>query len=389
MSSDLETRTRYEPSEAEPRVFERWEESGLFHPEPAGSPEENFSIAIPPPNVTGVLHMGHALNGSIQDALVRRARMQGRTTKWILGTDHAGIATQTQVERHLRSQGTSREELGREEFVRRTWEWREQYGGTIIEQYKRLGASCDYSEERFTLDSAYALAVQKVFVDLYAKGLIYRDNYMVNWDPGSRSAISDLEVEEPEVTDTLYYVDYPLESGHGSLTVATARPETMLADTAIAVHPDDDRYTRLVGETAILPLVGRRLRIIADPYVKPEFGTGALKITPGHDPNDFEIGRAHGLEEISAIGEDGRMTAAAGERFAGMTVLEARAAVVEALREEGRDRALGAPYAQRPVLATLRRAHRAADLAAVVHAHGRARRPGARGRAGRAHPHPP
>ena len=179
----------------------------------------------------------------------------------------------------------------------------------------------------------------KVFVDLYDKGLIYRDNYMVNWDPGSRSAISDLEVEEREVTDTLYYVDYPLERGDGSVTIATVRPETMLADTAIAVHPDDERYTRLVGETAILPLVGRRLKIIADPYVKPEFGTGALKITPGHDPNDFEIGRAHGLEEISVIGEDGRMTAAAGERFAGMTALEAREAVVAALREEGADRA--------------------------------------------------
>jgi valyl-tRNA synthetase len=335
MSTDLETRTRYEPAEAEPRVFERWERSGLFHPEPEGTPEENYSIAIPPPNVTGALHMGHALNGSIQDGLIRHARMQGRTTKWILGTDHAGIATQTQVERLLRSQGTSREELGREAFIERTWEWREQYGGTIIEQYKRLGASVDYSEERFTLDPAYAHAVQKVFVDLFAKGLIYRDNYMVNWDPGSRSAISDLEVEEREVTDTLYYVDYPLEGGHGSLTIATVRPETMLADTAIAVHPDDERYTRLVGETAILPIVGRRLKIIADPYVKPEFGTGALKITPGHDPNDFEIGRAHGLEEISAIGEDGRMTAEAGERFAGLTALEAREAVVAALREQG------------------------------------------------------
>jgi valyl-tRNA synthetase len=334
--SDLENRTRYEPSEAEPRVFERWEASGRFHPEPVGSPEENFSIAIPPPNVTGALHMGHALNGSIQDALIRHARMQGRNTKWILGTDHAGIATQTQVERHLRSQGTSREEIGREAFVERTWEWREQYGGTIISQYRRLGASVDYEEERFTLDEAYHRAVLKVFVDLFEKGLIYRDNYMVNWDPGSRSAISDLEVEEREVTDTLYWIDYPLEGGSGTLTTATVRPETMLADTAIAVHPDDDRYTRLVGETAILPLVGRRLKIIADPYVKPEFGTGALKITPGHDPNDFEIGRAHGLEEISAIGEDGRMTAAAGERFEGMTALEAREAVVAALREEGR-----------------------------------------------------
>ena len=334
--SDLENRTRYEPSEAEPRVFERWEESGLFHPEPTGSPEDNYSIAIPPPNVTGALHMGHALNGSIQDALIRHARMQGRNTKWILGTDHAGIATQTQVERALKAQGTSKEELGREEFLERMWEWRHQYGGTIISQYRRLGASVDYEDERFTLDDRYVRAVLKVFVDLYDKGLIYRDNYMVNWDPGSGSAISDLEVEEREVDDTLYYVDYQLEGCEGSVTIATVRPETMLADTAIAVHPDDDRYTRLVGETAILPLVGRRLKIIADPYVKPEFGTGALKITPGHDPNDFEIGRSHGLEEISAIGEDGRMTEAAGERFAGMTALEAREAVVDALREEGR-----------------------------------------------------
>ena len=215
------------------------------------------------------------------------------------------------------------------------WRWRDQYGSTIVEQFKRLGASADYEDERFTLDPSYVSAVQKVFVDLYDKGLIYRDNYMVNWDPGSQSAISDLEVEQREVTDTLYYVDYPLESGHGALTIATVRPETMLADTAIAVHPDDDRYTRLIGEVAILPIVGRRLKIIADEYVKPEFGTGALKITPGHDPNDFEIGRAHGLEEVSVIGEDGRMTAAAGE-FEGMTALEAREAVVEKLRAEGR-----------------------------------------------------
>ena len=280
--------------------------------------------------------MGHALNGSIQDTLIRYARMRGKRTKWILGTDHAGIATQTQVERLLATEGTSREEIGREAFVERVWRWREQYGNTIIDQYKRLGASCDYAEERFTLDEAYVRAVLKVFVALYDKGLIYRDNYMVNWDPGSRSAISDLEVEDREVTDTLYYVDYPLASGHGSITVATVRPETMLGDTAIAVHPDDDRYTRLVGETAILPIVGRRLKIIADDYVKPEFGTGALKITPGHDPNDFEIGRKHGLDELTVIGEDGRMTEAAGERFAGMTALEAREAVVAALREEGR-----------------------------------------------------
>ena len=336
MSAELESRTRYDPAAAEPRIFERWMESGLFHPEPGGTPAENYSIAIPPPNVTGVLHMGHALNGTIQDSLMRYRRMQGRRAKWILGTDHAGIATQTQVEKLLRSEGTSREEIGREAFQARVWEWRERYGGAIIEQYKRLGASVDYDDERFTLDDAYVRAVLKVFVDLYDKGLIYRDNYMVNWDPGTRSATSRSEIAEHEVTDTLYSIDYPLASGNGSITVATVRPETMLADTAIAVHPDDDRYTRLIGESAVLPIVGRRLKIIADPYVKPDFGTGALKITPGHDPNDFEIGRAHGLDEVSVIGEDGRMTAAAGERFAGLGVDEARAAVVGALREEGR-----------------------------------------------------
>jgi len=333
--SDLLGRTRWEPAEAEARILARWLESGLLHPEPGGTADENFSIAVPPPNVTGALHMGHALNGSVQDTLIRYHRMLGKRTKWTLGTDHAGIATQTQVEKLLKREGTSREAIGRDAFVERVWRWREEYGGIIFGQFQRLGASMDYEEERFTLDPSYVRAVQKVFVDLYDKGLIYRDNRMVNWDPGSRSAISDLEVEDREITDTLYYVDYPLASGVGSVTVATVRPETMLADTAIAVHPDDERYTRLVGESAILPLVGRRLRIIADPYVKPEFGTGALKITPGHDPNDFEIGRAHGLEQIVVIGEDGRMTDAAGERFAGLAALEARAAVVAILRQDG------------------------------------------------------
>ncbi|MEX2253073.1 MAG: valine--tRNA ligase [Thermoleophilaceae bacterium] len=332
----LEQRTRYDPSEVEARVFERWQESGIFHPVPEGDATESYSIAIPPPNVTGALHMGHALNGAIQDVLVRLKRMQGRRTKWILGTDHAGIGTQVKVEGQLREEGTSREEIGREAFVERVWRWREQYGSQIIEQYKRLGASCDYDDERFTMDDAYARAVAHVFVRLFQRGLIYRDNYMVNWDPGTRSAISDLEVEQRHVDDTLYLVDYPLESGSGGVTVATVRPETMLADTAIAVHPDDERYTRLIGEAAILPLVGRRLEIIGDPYVDPEFGTGALKITPGHDPNDFEIGRRHGLEEVSVIGEDGRMTDAAGERFAGMEVDDAQRAVVAALKEEGR-----------------------------------------------------
>ena len=331
--SDLEGKTRYDPSEVEPRIMRAWLESGLFHPEPEGTPEENYSIAIPPPNVTGVLHMGHALNNSVQDCLVRHARSQGRRTKWILGTDHAGIATQTQVERALEAAGTSREAIGREAFIDRVWRWREEYGDAIIEQLKRLGASCDYEEERFTLDDEYHRAVLEVFVTLYRKGYIYRDRYLVNWDPGSRSAISDLEVEDRDVVDTLYYIDYPLASGSGAITVATVRPETMLADTAVAVHPDDERYRRLVGETAILPIVGRKLRIIADDYVKPEFGTGALKITPGHDPNDFEIGRRHGLEQLSVIGEDGRMMKDAGERYAGLTVSEARDAVVAELRE--------------------------------------------------------
>ncbi len=333
--SDLESKTRYEPSEVEPRIVERWLESGLFHPEPIGTPEENYSIAIPPPNVTGALHLGHALNTTIQDVLTRHARARGARAKWILGTDHAGIATQTQVEKALAEEGLTREEIGREEFVARVWRWREQYGGTIIEQLKRLGASCDYEDERFTLDRHYAAAVLRVFVALYEKGYIYRDRYMVNWDPGLGSAISDLEVEEREVTDTLYHVDYPLASGSGAVTVATVRPETMLADTAIAVNPADERYQRLIGETAVLPLVGRRLKIIADEYVKPEFGTGAVKITPGHDPNDFEIGRRHGLDQITVIGEDGRITAAAPERFRGMTVAQAARAVVHELREQG------------------------------------------------------
>jgi valyl-tRNA synthetase len=332
---ELEAKTRYDPSEVEPRIVQKWLQSGLFHPEPEGDPTENYSIAIPLPNVTGVLHMGHALNNSIQDCLIRYHRMRGRRTKWILGTDHAGIATQIQVERAVVAEGTSPGQLGREAFVERVWRWRHDYGGQIIEQLKRLGASLDYDDERFTLDEAYARAVQYVFVALYEKGYIYRDRYMVNWDPGNRSAISDLEVEDREVTDTLYYIDYPLAAGSGAVTVATVRPETMLADVAIAVHPDDERYRRLVGEKAILPLVGRKLKIIADEYVKPEFGTGALKITPGHDPNDFEIGRRHGLPEISVIGEDGLITDQAPERFAGLAVEQARDAVEAELRDQG------------------------------------------------------
>ncbi|HEX2702725.1 MAG TPA: valine--tRNA ligase, partial [Solirubrobacteraceae bacterium] len=331
---DLQSRKRFEPGEIEPRLIADWLASGLFHPPAEGSAAENYSIAIPPPNVTGVLHMGHAFGGAIQDALIRRARMRGQRTKWIFGTDHAGIATQTQVERAVLAEGTTREELGREEFLERAWRWREEYGTAIVEQYKRLGASCDFEDERFTLDPAYAEAVVRVFVALFDRGYIHRDHYLVNWDPGSGSAISDLEVEEREETDTLFSIAYPLAETDGEVVVATVRPETMLGDVAVAVHPDDDRYKHLIGRTAILPLVGRRLPIIADEYVKPEFGTGALKITPAHDPNDFEIGRRHDLAPISVIGEDGRMTAEAG-RFAGLTVADAQAAVVAALETDG------------------------------------------------------
>ncbi len=350
----LQDKTRYDPAEVERRIFAEWIEGGYFHPAAAGTPEENFSVSIPPPNVTGALHMGHALNGSIQDALVRMNRMRGRNTLWVLGTDHAGIATQSVVEKELRAEGASRRELGREGFEARVWAWKEEYGSRIVEQYKRLGASCDYERERFTLDEGYVRAVYRAFKRLYDRGYIFRDNYMVNWDPGSHSAISDLEVENREVQDTLYSIDYPVEGSERVLTVATVRPETMLADTAVAVNPDDQRYADLVGQSCVLPLVGRRLPIIADPHVDPEFGTGALKITPGHDPNDFEIGRRHGLKEIVAIGPDGQMREEAG-RFAGLSVAEAQEAVVAALREEGLLRA------EQPYLHSVPFSHRSGE----------------------------
>ncbi len=346
---ELRSRTRFVPSEVEPRLTEQWLASGIFHPEPL--PGENYSIAFPPPNVTGDLHMGHALQAATQDTLIRAARQRGQRAKFILGTDHAGIATQVQVERQLLREGSSRELLGRERFAERVWTWRELYGGNIIERLKQLGASFDYAEERFTLDEAYAAAVVKVFVELYQRGYIHRDHYLVNWDPGSGSAISDLEVEERTETDTLFSIAYAIENEDLEIVVATVRPETMLADVAVAVHPDDERYAHLIGKHAILPLVGRRLPIIADDYVKRDFGTGALKITPGHDPNDFEIGRRHDLPVISVIGEDGLMNEQAG-RFAGLTVADAQVAVVAALEAEGLLRARepfthDVPYSQR------------------------------------------
>ena len=256
-TAKLEATTRWDPAEVEGGIFDAWYASGAFHPAAEGSAEDNYSIVIPPPNVTGALHMGHALNGTVQDTLIRLNRMRGRNTLWLLGTDHASIAVHAVIEKEMRAEGVSRQDLGREAFLERAWKWKENYGSRIVEQLKRLGASCDYDRERFTLDEGYVRAVYRVFVALYDKGYIYRDNYMVNWDVGSRSVISELEVFSKEVTDTLYEIDYPIEGGDGVITVATVRPETMLADTAVAVHPDDERYQRLIGGH-VSPAAGRQ-----------------------------------------------------------------------------------------------------------------------------------
>jgi valyl-tRNA synthetase len=311
-----------------------WEEERLYHADPAEA-GETYVIAVPPPNVTGALHMGHALNGSIQDALVRWHRMRGFDTLWQPGFDHAGIATQAVVEKELRKQGTSRLDIGREAFVERVWEWLHEYGGVIMGQFRRLGCSLDYERERFTMDDAYVRAVMKFFVHLYERGRLYRDNRIVNWCSDCRTSISDLEVEHIDVDDALTYARYPLADGDGHVTIATVRPATILADVAIAVHPEDERYRDLVGREVIVPVVGRRVPVIADERVEREFGTGALKITPGHDPVDFEIGRDHGLPEPSVIGLDGRMTGDVPDKLIGLTEEEASEYVVDWLRQEG------------------------------------------------------
>jgi valyl-tRNA synthetase len=331
---ELRQRTRFEPATVEPRLFAEWEQAtGDFDADPRGD-GDTFVIALPPPNITGELHMGHALNGTIQDTMMRRQRMAGRRPLWICGTDHSGIAVHSVIEKQLKAEGTNRHELGRERFLERVWKWRAETGATIIQQFKRLGCSLDYGHERFTMDEGYVRAVTEMFVRLYHKDLIYRDNRIVNWCPGCGSTVSDLEVRYEHAVDTLYEVRYEIAGTNDHITVATVRPETILADTAVAVHPDDERYTHLIGRTAIVPLVEREVPIIADSYVKPDFGSGALKITPGHDPNDFEIGRRHGLAEITVIGTDGRMNSNAGE-FAGMAPAEARQKVVDALFAAG------------------------------------------------------
>ena len=291
----------YRPAEIEAKFDRLWQEGGYFAPvdDPAARP---YCIVIPPPNVTGSLHMGHALNNTIQDTLIRFHRMRGRAVLWQPGSDHAGIATQMVVERELAKEGITRRDLGREKFVERVWAWKERSGGQISQQLHRLGASADWSRERFTMDEGLSAAVRKVFVDLYRDGLIYKDKRLVNWDCQLQTAVSDLEVEPKEVDGQLWYIRYPIEGEPGRhVTVATTRPETMLGDTGVAVHPDDPRYRDLIGKHAILPLVGRRLPIVADEYSDPEKGSGAVKITPGHDFNDFEVGRRHGLAMINIM----------------------------------------------------------------------------------------
>src|SRR6266567_816913 len=320
---------RYDPSIVESRWYREWEERGLFGADPA-SPKPPYCIVIPPPNVTGSLHWGHALDNTLQDILIRYKRMDGFETLWLPGTDHAGIAFQVVLERQLAAEGKTKEDLGREAFLARAWKWKEESGGTIIRQLKRLGASCDWSRERFTMDPGLSRAVRETFVRLFEEGLIYQDDYIVNWCPSCQTVLSDLEVEREERDTDFVYIKY------GPLTLGTVRPETKLGDTAVAVHPKDKRYAKYVGKTLEVPSVEGTitLRVIADSAVDPKFGTGVIKVTPGHDPIDFEIGRRHNLPTRTVIGFDGRMTAEAG-KYAGLDRFEARKRIVEDMQQLG------------------------------------------------------
>ena len=323
----------YEPQEVEDRLYAHWEELGCFKADNK-SKKEPFTVVIPPPNVTGQLHMGHAMDETIQDILIRYKKLRGYETLWLPGTDHAGIATQIKVEEMLRKEGLTRYDLGREAFLERVWAWKEKYGSTIINQLKKLGSACDWSRERFTMDEGCSAAVRKVFVDLYEKGLIYQGNRIINWCPNCKTALSDVEVEYTEKEGRLWHIEYKVKDSDEVVVCATTRPETMLGDTGIAVNPNDKRYTHLVGKTAILPLVGREIPIFADDYVEMEFGTGCVKVTPSHDPDDFEMGQRHGLDFILVIDENGRMTEGCG-KYAGMDRYEARRAIVEDLEAQG------------------------------------------------------
>ncbi|MDC3423900.1 valine--tRNA ligase [Aquibacillus sp. 3ASR75-11] len=325
--------TKYDPAVVEKKRYQFWVEGKFF--EATGDEEkEPFSIVIPPPNVTGKLHLGHAWDTTLQDIITRIKRMQGYDVLWLPGMDHAGIATQAKVEAKLREQGKNRYDLGREAFISNVWEWKEEYADFIRKQWEKLGLGLDYSRERFTLDKGLSEAVREVFVTLYEKDLIYRGEYIINWDPATKTALSDIEVIYEEVQGHFYHMKYPLKDGSGHIEVATTRPETMLGDTAVAVHPDDERYKNLIGKTVILPLVGREIEIIADDYVDMEFGSGAVKITPAHDPNDFEIGNRHNLERILVMNEDGTMNHNAG-KYEGLDRFTCRKQLVKDLQDEG------------------------------------------------------
>ncbi|MBK6766273.1 MAG: valine--tRNA ligase [bacterium] len=330
----IELDKAYTPSTVEARLYQKWEEQGCFRAQ-IRKGHKPYVIMMPPPNVTGMLTLGHVLNNSLQDLLARWRRMSGDDVLWLPGTDHAGIATQIKVEDQLAKEGLTRHDLGREKLVEKIWEWRENYGGIILQQLRKIGASCDWSRTRFTLDADLSRAVAEIFVRLYDKGLIYRGKRIVNWDPEKHTALSDEQVEFRNVNSHLWHFKYPLSDGSGHLVVATTRPETMLGDTAVAVHPEDERYKHLHGKTITLPLVGRRIPIVPDEYVDREFGTGCVKVTPAHDPNDFEIGNRHGLQFIIVIGPDGRMSDEAPVPFCGLDRKEARKAVVAALEEQG------------------------------------------------------
>ena len=321
-SAETNMPRNFDFAEAEPRLYDWWARNGYFKPEAAGDNAEPFVISMPPPNVTGSLHIGHALFTALEDLIIRYERMRGKAALWLPGTDHAGIATQLQVENLLREEGTSREEVGYEEFLHRTWQWKEEYGGEIISQLRRLGASCDWDRERFTLDDGLSQAVLQAFVTLWEQGLIYRGPRLVNWSPGLQTAVSDLEVESSEEVVTLYYFRYPVEGGE-HLPVATTRPETILGDTAVAVHPADERYRHLIGRQAFVPVLGRAIPVIGDEYVDMEFGAGALKVTPGHDFNDYELAQKHGLAIINILNKDASMNAEAG-KYAGLDRYDCR-----------------------------------------------------------------
>lgn len=324
---------KYNPQEVEAGRYQKWLDQELFKPSDH-SDKPTFTIVIPPPNVTGKLHLGHAWDTTLQDILTRMKRMQGYETLYLPGMDHAGIATQAKVEAKMREEGISRHDIGREKFLEKAWEWKEEYASFIRQQWAKLGLGLDYSRERFTLDSGLSQAVRKVFVDMYNKGLIYRGERIINWDPAARTALSDIEVVHEDINGKFYHFKYPFADGEGYMEIATTRPETMLGDTAIVVNPDDERYQDVIGKTVILPVAGRELPIIADDYVDKEFGSGAMKVTPAHDPNDFEIGNRHNLERIVVMDEAGRMNAEAG-KYEGMDRFECRKQLVKDLLEEG------------------------------------------------------